>query len=318
MRVMMGRATLRGRDHIAKIRRLARRGFTQRLLRAFIAEQGQFCVFVLAMRVALLLVALVAAAHATCLADKLGVYFSNSGTGSLSGVNPTTVQNLPSLPICASAYTKTADGFSTCCNVDGFNAIKTFGDNIAASIDQIIATGESLKNVFANIDTTKIPDQYKEAFNTFKSVFGDFLKNFFGNYGTCVRAYADYYEGVLCSLCRPDFFPTVANITDAGVLQFRFDLGTCTSIVNKCTPAVQDLYTFVTKLAAAYALLTPNLGSLVPGVTVPSTNVDLDFLAGIAGSTTAEKIRIWLCNQRMAGISQIDLVYALLELVSAR
>ena len=261
------------------------------------------------MRVVLLLVALVAAAHATCLADKLGVYFANSGSGSLSGVNPNSVQTLASLPICAQAFTKTADGFSTCCNADGFNAIKAFGDTIGNAIDLIITTGDSLKTVYSKLDSANVPAEYKDFFNTFKDVFAEFVNNFFKNYGTCVRAYADYYEGVLCSLCRPDFFPAVANITDAGILQFRFDEGTCTSIVTKCTPAVQDLYTFLTKLSAAYNALIPNLGSLAPGVPAPAGSFDVDFLAGIAGSTTAEKIRIWLCNQRMAGISQIDLMY---------
>jgi hypothetical protein len=253
------------------------------------------------MRVCLLLLALVAAAHADCLATGLATYFANNGISSdLLQVQAATQTTVAKLPICASAYTKGADGqYTTCCDAASFVAIKNFGEAYSQAIAQVTAAAEAIKtNSLNNVNLNQIPAQYRQLVDNIIADLKSFIKNFFPDYAQCLAGYRDYVEGVLCSLCRPDFFPAIGNIdTTTNVLTLTFSQNSCNTLVDKCTPAINDLRDFV------ISFLT-NIQQWVP--TGLNTTANSDFLAAVPGATTADKIKTWVCQDRAVGISTVD------------
>jgi len=257
------------------------------------------------LRVCLVALALVVAVQATCLADAIS-YFATSGvSGSLSGVAPTSVQTAANLPICKSAFTKASDGtYSTCCSADAFNAIKDFGQNYAAAIDAITAESGTLKELAnTKVDTSQLPANIRPFIEDLLNLAKDFVKSFFGDYATCLGGYRDYVEGILCALYRDDFFPAIGNIT-GNVLELKFSQATCDSLVTKCGPVIQDLRTFLISYIEKINAYLAALGAA-------STTIDpnsLDFLAGVPGADANAQIAVWLCQRRIAGISNVDFI----------
>jgi hypothetical protein len=252
-------------------------------------------------RAAILLVAIVACAHAAC----IGQAFSDAykaGTGITPiDVAADTVVSVKSLPICGgtSDFPKQADGtYSVCCSSETFNQIKQLGQeySVALSVyDDETATFNQAKDELdkaVNQICQQLPDQC-QAYKEVVAIIKDFLKVFPKHYRTCAGAYRDYLEGALCAICSPNFTPDIA-IVEGAKITFTWAPATCSNIADACTPVIQDIFDFAQRFFSSSLF-----GSI-------GDSGDFDFLAGIEGANVNEKIKNFLCYYQLNGVATLD------------
>ena len=204
------------------------------------------------------------------------------------------------VPYCQAAFTPDANGMhQSCCDSTTFERLHSFAEAVAMHIGHV---GENLNALREyNSDDLHAPAAYSTALATLQGEYNTFADNFFPHYSTCAEKFHDYIAGVLCLLCRTDFFPTIVNDTGDGLV-WHFKPETCSDLATACGPALLDVRTFV----LAYAQFAHDVASIAaPGATTAPPS-DFDILADVSGATLDDKVRTWICDLHARGFEDID------------
>lgn len=246
------------------------------------------------MRVALLVLALVAAASAAC----IGAGFATAyqlGTG-ITPVNvpADAVQVVAKLPVCKDAFPAVSGGFQTCCGPEAFDKIRQLGTEYSNAISAVSDNLDLLKQYRNKVDDAvdqacrslppAICDSYKKAIAAFKQ----FLNDLPSAYRQCSAGYRDYLEGAFCAICHPDFFPNIA-VQEGSTVTFTWSSATCDDLNGACSHLIEVIVNFAVEFTEALSITD-----------------SFDMLNGVPGSTVAERIRNFLCYTHIRGVTTID------------
>lgn len=210
------------------------------------------------------------------------------------------LHELHHVPYCQAVFTPDANGMhQSCCDSTTFERLHSFAEAVATHIGHVGDNINALRDY--NSDHLHAPAAYSTALATLHTAYNTFADNFFPHYSTCVEKFHDYIAGVLCLLCRTDFFPTIVNDTGDG-LAWHFKPETCSDLAAACGPALLDVRAFV----LAYAQFARDVASIAsPGATTAPPS-DFDILSDVTGATLDDKVRTWICDLHARGFESID------------
>jgi hypothetical protein len=196
----------------------------------------------------LLALCLVAFVSATCLSHLGELVDANSGS---TDVTLTETSDL-SDPSACKALLATFTGQTQCCSADALTKLATIGGNIHALLEKAktdFNTAISSIDLGANLDQqtkdaiNQVP-QLKKLYNDIVNAINTFKSRSPGHFDSCVTRIENYVAGALCSLCRPDFVPTILTIDNStGTVKrtWKWAPATCDGLSNSCSPLWNDV-----------------------------------------------------------------------------